>query len=338
MSSYFECGFFKEPKQNQEEFSVLQEEILFHRLKNSGEAIFNKLSVKYICRWKKHASWDPQLPAIIIPIKDNTELLEKTLTNLRTMLVSVKSNVIVVDDRSATNIASVATNFGVSYLRVDNSKGFNFSMLNNIAVKLSHDEGCREVIFWNSDLWCAKEEWFDELLKRHRETKSVVSGAKLVYPPEGVSFTIGDPENMVNNFPHLAGRWRETVQFGGSAWVQDTNSSALHKFPAHYGRFFTIEDPRVNNDKGVDFVTGALHVWSAARFIEMGGFNPSLSKNFQDVDVCTRVLKSGDVPMYFGKDIFFYHDESVSLEKEGKQDSQLFSDLILYGKIWNNKQ
>ncbi len=41
--------------------------------------------------------------------------------------------------------------------------------------------------------------------------------------------------------------------------------------------------------------------------------------------------------MFFGEDVYFYHDESPILEHEGKQDNQLISDHIIFGKLWNNK-
>ena len=72
-------------------------------------------------------------------------------------------------------------------------------------------------------------------------------------------------------------------------------------------------------------------------FITNGGLNPSLSKNFQDVDICLRANEQNNSVYYFGKDIYFYHDESVSLIKEGKNDTQLVSDHVLFGKIWNEK-
>ena len=77
-------------------------------------------------------------------------------------------------------------------------------------------------------------------------------------------------------------------------------------------------------------------MWNIQKFIDMGGFNPSLAKNFQDVDIALLLIESGDSIMYYGEDIYFYHDESYSLA-QGKYDHQMASDHALFGKIWNPK-
>ena len=81
--------------------------------------------------------------------------------------------------------------------------------------------GIETIILWNSDLWCVKEEWFLELLKRHNEDNSVLSGTKLVYPPEEMSLRDEkDTKNIRDNFMHMSdGKWRETIQFGGDYWI-----------------------------------------------------------------------------------------------------------------------
>ena len=43
--------------------------------------------------------------------------------------------------------------------------------------------------------------------------------------------------------------------------------------------------------------------------------------------------------MYYGKNLFFWHDESLTFysENEKKNDKQMISDRILFAKIWNDK-
>ena len=276
----------------------------------------------------------------MIPIKDNRELLEFTIDNLVKNDVHKISNILVIDDRSTEDIKTSVIDSGMSYLRVDNTKGFNFSMLNNIAAKVCHSLGCTEVVLWNSDLWCPDKLTFPSLLKKHRDSSSKVSGTKLVYPPIELSMNKEvDTKNIKETFPHLAGgEWRETVQFGGDSWVYTTGPISIS--PTHYRRFDDKESPLVDCDRGVLFVTGAFHIWDLEYFISIGGLNPSLSKNFQDVDICLRATESGNYAHYFGKDIFLYHDESFSmhnLKGEKKNNNQMVSDHYLFGKLWNEK-
>lgn len=340
MKSFYECNLFLdenfEPKTI---FSVSQQEILLDKVLQNGKASFSKVDVEYDCFWSQQENWDSNKPSIVIPIKDNKELISITIENLKENDVHSQANIIIVDDRSQEPLKDYVIGEGLSYLRVDNPKGFNFSMLNNIAAKIAHSIGSRELIMWNSDLWCPKKEFFTELLRRHRNSGSAISGSKLLYPPVQYSMNKDeDSDNIRAHFPQMTGgRWRETVQFGGSGWVYTADRSPLSYSPIHRFRFKNRDNNVVNSDKGEVFVTGALQVIDLDWLMSHGGLNPSLSKNFQDVDLCLRCIEGEKEVNYFGKDIFFYHDESVSLMKEGKSDKQLQSDHILFAKIWNSK-
>lgn len=337
MKLFYECNIFLDKDFNPEtNFSISQQEILLDKIMQNGKVSFSKIDVEYDCFWSKQENWDSNKPTVVIPIKDNKDLISITIDNLKQNSVDSLTNIIIVDDRSQEPLKDYVIEKGLSYLRVDNPKGFNFSMLNNIAAKIADSLGSKELIMWNSDLWCVKKEYFNELLKRHRDSGSTISGSRLVYPPIEYSMNKDqDSDNIKIHFPQMmGGKWRETIQFGGSGWVV-TNGPIIYS-PMHRFRFKNKDNNLVNCDKGETFVTGALQIIDLEWFIENGGLNPSLSKNMQDVDLCLRAIKLNKEINYFGKDIYFYHDESVSLIKEGKMDKQMQSDHILFGKIWNN--
>jgi GT2 family glycosyltransferase len=127
----------------------------------------------------------------------------------------------------------------------------------------------------------------------------------------------------------MSGKWRETIQFGGTVWINGN--------PHHAYRFKDKHNNLVNCDKGETSITGAFQMINLNDFIELGGLNPSLSKNYQDNDFCLKLLENKKLIFYFGKDIHFYHDESITLLAEGKNDKQLFSDSVLFYKIWKEK-
>ena len=340
LKSFCECNFFEKNINHVEKtFSIFQKELVLKSYVNE-KASFEKKNIEYICRWEKQDDWDKSRPSILIPIRDNLNLLSVTIKNLFDNNLHKKTNIIVIDDRSKNDIESMVITSGLSYLRVDNDEGFNFSMLNNIAAKICHTIGSQEIILWNSDLWCVKEEYFDTLIKNHRSSSSKISGSKLVYPPKHLSLNGEiDTANIIRHFPEMTeGAWRETVQFGGSAWIQMSRSPILFS-PNHFKRFTKAEDPRVNCDRGMCFITGALHVWDLKYFIEIGGLNPSMAKNLQDADICLRAAQDGHIPRYFGKNIFFYHDESANFHSslESKEDNKMLSDHVLFSKIWNDK-
>lgn len=343
MKLYFECNFFDENYEEKESFSVLQNELTFIKFIDNKRQKFKKTVVEYKCRWIKQKNWTTR-ETIAIPIKDNLDLLKYTISNLKKNNLDKHCNIIIIDDRSEEDIKDFVLSNDLSYLRIDNNVGFNYSMINNIAAKICKTLNIKTFIMWNSDLWCVKKEWFFELLKRHYDSKSLVSGTKLVYPPKSMSIRGEvDTKNikLMESAKHLLdGKWRETTQFGGGSWVFTGKNSPLVYSPIHYKRFIDPKNPFVNCDRGDSFVTGALHVWDLDTFIKIGGMNPSMAKNFQDVDVCLKVLELGSVPWYFGKDIYFYHDESATLHNirdHKKFDSKMISDYQIFAKNWNKK-
>lgn len=340
MKLFFNCSLFEQDNFNlTNNFVVNQNELLLKNTLSEKNHVFEKELISYDCNWIKNSDWSSDKPTIIIPIKDNLKLLSKTIKNLIEYNINKICNIIIVDDRSKENIKQETINNNLSYLRVDNKKGFNFSMLNNIAAFIAYKLGAKEIILWNSDLWCVNQEYFIEFIKRHRMNNSIISGSKLIYPPIEHSMNKDiDSDNIRSHFPNmLNGAWRDTVQFGGSSWIYTEMQSPLKFSPLHYCRFKQKDNNKVNCDKGETFVTGALQMINLDWFIANGGLNPSLAKNFQDVDICLRVNEQNKNVFYFGKDIYFYHDESVSLMKEGKNDHQLVSDHVLFAKIWNEK-
>lgn len=341
MSSFYRCSFFQESNiRSYDNFIVTQEEIIMNQLLDNNKISFNKLNVSYQCSFIKQKNFDSQKPTLLIPIKDNSSLLKYTIENLISTKIVDHCNTIIIDDRSEEDLKSIVIQKNLSYLRVDNKKGFNFSMLNNIAAKICSDLGVKEIILWNSDLWAPDEFALSEILKRHRENKSKISGVKLIYPPLDISLNKQiDTENIKSTFPNLiGGKWRETVQFGGDAWI--LTNGPIRMSPIHFKRFSKKQDPFVNCDRGVVFVTGAFHLWDLDFFMKIGGLNPSLSKNFQDVDICLKAIEYGESVFYFGKDLYFYHDESLtmhSIKNEKKNDHQMVSDHYLFAKLWNDK-
>ncbi len=332
MKLFYECSFLKENWTETDNFVVIQKELQLKKALNNSNHSFSKNKVEYYCKWVKQKNFDINKPTIIIPIKNQINLIKFTISNLLENEIHLLCNIIIIDDRSEDNIEKVALDNNLSFLRVDNKKGFNFSMLNNIAAKICYQMNCKQIILWNSDLWCVNKNNLKKILSKHKKEKCLMSGSKLLYPPRGKSFHTGDTKNIINTFPHMLGeKWRNTVQFGGGYWLFRDNLA----YPIHHKRFSKPSNLLVNCDKIETFITGAFQVWQLATFIEMGGLNPSLAKNYQDSDMCLRMLEKSNKMMYFGKDIYFLHDESLSLTSEGKkEDNQLLSDRVLFNKIW----
>ena len=68
-------------------------------------------------------------------------------------LINCVCNIMVVDDRSTDDYSTLLKYSGLSLLRVDNEKGFNFSILCNIGAYIAHKLDCSEIILWNNDYY-----------------------------------------------------------------------------------------------------------------------------------------------------------------------------------------
>jgi GT2 family glycosyltransferase len=339
-SLFFECSLFKEDLDVlSRPFSVKQKELLLSDIVGQ-QAKFGQVDVEYKCNFVfQESGFDKQKPFIIIPSRNNVELIKYTINNLLENKVDQICNIMIVDDRSTDDyLSALKDKKQISYLRVDNEKGFNFSMLCNIGAYIANKLACEEIILWNNDLWVDKREYLETVIKKHREDKSTISGTKLLYPLKSFSGSTEDSENVKQHFPNMKdGKWRGTVQFGGSGWIQTNGPIILS--PIHKKRFENSQHYLVNDDHSDVFVTGAFQLINLEWFIKNGGMNPSLSKNFQDVDLCLRASNNNNKVMYYGKDLFFWHDESLTFYSgnEKKNDKQFVSDHVLFGKLWNDK-
>lgn len=334
---FFECNLFNQDIDIfADKFAVKQKEILLEGIIGE-QAKFKPVDVEYSCRFIfQKAEFDKIKPFIIIPSRNNIDLIKYTLNNLFTNKVEEICNIMVVDDRSTDDYQQLLKQFDISLLRVDNQKGFNFSMLCNIGAYVANKLGCEEIILWNNDLWVEKREYLETIIKKHREDNSTISGTKLLYPLKSFNGNSEDSENIKQHFPNMKdGKWRGTIQFGGSIWMPSQNGF----LPLHYKRFSNSRNNLVNCDRGDINVTGAFQLINLKWFIENGGLNPSLSKNLQDVDLCLRANELSKKVMYYGKDLFFWHDESLTFysQNEKKNDKQMTSDHVLFSKIWNDK-
>lgn len=336
MKLFFKCNLFENKHfKISDKFFVDQNQLILKKIKNNGEVIFKKEKALYSCTWQKQDNFSIEKPTLIVPTKDMPDLLTKTIKNLENNSLTDHCNLIIVDDRSEEDIKSIVGKY--SYLSVKYDKGFNFSMLNNIAAFICYNLGCKQIVMWNNDLWNVNNSYFLELLSRHNKNNSTISGSKLVYPPKNLSFLQEeDSKNIIDYFPNMSGKWRETIQYGGTMFIF-SNSNIQSAIPIHYKRFANPLNPTVNCDKGTECLTGALMIIELQDFIEVGGLNPSLAKNFQDTDLCLKIYEKGKNIFYFGKDIFFYHDESVTLTGKKKNDNQMLNDQVLFEKIWNEK-
>lgn len=332
-SSYFECSLFEQSIKDYASFSYLQEEAKL--LDRSDTSKFKIEKIEYKCCLSINKELETNKPLLLIPTKDNLELIEFTLKNLIKFKINEHANILVIDDRSSINHNEVCKKYEVNCMRVDNPKGFNFSSLINVGIKLAIDKNIEHVVMWNNDLWADSDTTFPILLKKHIDSGSTITGTKLVYPP--FKWDGKDDRSDIKEMFGLNKTHRGTVQFGGSNMI--FNNQLNNYMVGHRARFFEPLDPRCNTDRTEIFLTGAFQIINTSWLKDIKGLNPSLSKAYQDVDISFKAVKDKKKLSYFGENLYFFHDESLSqTDTKAKFDLQFLSDQVLMYKIWNRQE
>ena len=319
----YKYDFDKKIKGNN--FSVKQPQLKSQRsFYDSSVTNISQTDITFDCAYIENKNFDSQKPTLLLSIKDNSDLLKITLSNLHTHNIHQITNIFIIDDRPQTDLnKNIAMDFGCSYLEANNTQNiFNFSMLHNLAAHVLYKKhkNLKTLILWNSDLWANDSDVLVELLRLHSENHSTISGTKLVYPDQTFAYHNSSKAN--------------TVQFGGAMFAPRENEFGL--FPWHLYRGYPLDDEKVNCNKGELFITGAFMIVDTKWFIKSGGFCPVFTICFQDVDLCLRAVSQNKKVFYFGKDLELYHYESyLRGRSDEKMDQPTDVDSEIYTKIWS---
>jgi len=334
------CSFNENVTNN---FSFEKLNFSINRPQNIEGSITNNL---YTFTLKRCRFNDEKKSLIIICSKDNANILEFTLKKLYDYGVLKNHDVLLVDDRSvSSDILLLSDKYQISYLRIDNSINiFNYSIINNIAVSYANYYNKELLIFHNNDLWPIDKYSLDNLIKKHFQYNSTISGCKLLYPSEKEYQEIGKPKHLLDD--NLSNAY-ETIQHGGvfftlraSAFSDDARffgNSNLVLTPCHSWRFYKKNHHIASQDSISESVTGAIHIISTKNFISLGGLNTGMSIAFQDIDLCLKAIENKMTIYYIGSETMI-HAESITNAKEGVTKTADFSsDHVLWDLLWGVK-
>jgi GT2 family glycosyltransferase len=228
------------------------------------------------------------LVSIIIPTRDNVEVLKRCIESIVQKTDYNNYEVIVVNNNSVKKetydyLEELGKTNGTRILEYDFP--FNFSALNNFAA--THARG-DVLLFLNNDTEVIGPGWLRAMLEHAQRKEVGAVGCKLLFPNgmvqhAGVVLGLnnGSPEKGVAGHAH---KW-----FAGSH--------------GYFGRIDVIQD--------VSAVTGACMMVRRDVFEEAGGFDESLTIAFNDVDLCLRIRRKGYLIVYTPY-ASLYHHESYS--------------------------
>lgn len=227
--------------------------------------------------------WDeyPKV-SIIIPSKDNYDILKKCLESLTSITEYEDYEVIVVDNGSneenKAKYRELTSKHNAVYLY--DKKTFNFSYMCNYGVKHSNGE---YLLFLNDDIEILSPDWLTRMIGQAMLPHTGAVGAKLLYPD---------------------GR---TIQHVG---VINLECGPGHLFTGYDDSIFYYFYVNAMNYNRIA-VTGACLAVKRSKFDEVGGFDEELAVAYNDVDLCMKLYEAG----YYNSvrnDAVLIHHESVS--------------------------
>lgn len=226
------------------------------------------------------------LVSIIIPTKDQHEVLQKCLQSISISTTYKNIEIIIVDNGSAEpeSIAALSrarTTYGARILSYP--LPYNFSAINALAAAAARGE---YLIFLNDDTEVLSPEWIESLLEHTQREEVGIVGCKLLFPRrtlQHAGVVIGINEQGARG---IAAHWQKHIP----------DSSDSYFYFAHVVR-------------NVSAVTAACMMIKKTVFEKSGGFDENLASDFNDVDLCLRLMQSGKRIIYTPYAALF-HDES----------------------------
>ena len=220
--------------------------------------------------------------SIIIPSKDNPEVLKRCLKSIYYWTKDIVYEVIVVDNGSSngnrTEIEKILAGYGASYFY--KPMEFNFSRMCNMGAEHAR---YNMLLFLNDDCEVRSSKWLSHMADLAAVKTTGAVGAKLYYPE--------------------------------SKRIQHCGIYNIHLGPVHKLQF--KEDIRSYYDRrnlgirNVLAVTAACLMVRKIVFEKINGFDEKLQVAFNDVDLCYKLYKAG-YDNVIDNEVHLWHHESLS--------------------------
>lgn len=220
--------------------------------------------------------------SIIIPSKDNYDILKQCLTSIRKETKYQNYEIIVVDNGSAEETHAKYTQMckeldcKYHYAPME----FNFSKMCNIGAHLADGQF---LLFLNDDIRVEGAEWLERMLGHAQQQHTGAVGCKLIYPNTNLIQHVGVVSFMVGP-GHAFQRINDDLNCYWGRNKLEYNYSA---------------------------VTGACLMIDRKKYDQVGGFSEQLPVAYNDIDLCFNLVEAG----YYNvvrTDVRLYHYESVS--------------------------
>ncbi|MDD3277355.1 MAG: glycosyltransferase family 2 protein [Lachnospiraceae bacterium] len=231
------------------------------------------------------------LVSIIIPNKDQKELLKQCVDALKTTCTYQNYEVLIVENNSTE------PEIFAYYKELEQDprfriliweQGFNYSAINNFAAGKAKGA---YLLFLNNDVKPIAPDFIEQLLSNCQRPEVGITGSKLYYPDDTIQHA-----GIIIGIGGIAGH-----AFLG---MPGNRTGYLHK---------------ASLQMDYSAVTAACMMMKQCVFEELGGFEEKLTVAFNDVDLCLRTGKAGYLVVY-NPQARLYHYESKSRGTEDNEE------------------
>lgn len=237
---------------------------------------------------------DAPLVSIIIPTKDRSDLLRQCIQSIEQLTAYSRYEIIVIDNDSHAwsaqeYLAEVSTRWAVHQF----SGTFNFSSINNYGASKARGEF---LLFLNDDTQVVSPDWLSVMMAQGQRSGVGVVGAKLLYSSgriQHAGVVLGIRGIAGHAFRHLRG---DREYYHGLCSVM-RNCSA---------------------------VTAACALVSAKTFQKIGGFETRLKVEYNDVDLCLRLIREGYRIIYTPEAVLIHHENASRRGRRDPEDEEFF--------------
>lgn len=241
------------------------------------------------------------LVSIIIPTKDQAQLLKRCLDSILNRSTYLNYEIVLVDTGSQEPATESLYNSLKTEERVqiiDRGKpNFNYSAVNNFAVTKARGE---LLLFLNNDTEVIASDWIEAMVEYAQHSRVGAVGAKLLYPDE-------------------------TIQHGGVIVGLGGVAGHSHKsFPrGSFGYFGRLIFPQ-----NLSAVTAACVMIPRAVFEAAGGFDEGYALAFNDIDLCLKIRSLGKQIVWTPYAELYHHESKTRGYEDTPEKQQRFQKEI----------
>ena len=238
--------------------------------------------------------------SIIIPSKDNPDILDKCLESIEQTTGDMPLEIIIVDNGSCKEhrvrveamckFTTEGTKSRLDCHYIYEPMKFHFSKMCNIGAEQATGE---ILLFLNDDVEAVEAGWLETMLSEALKPYTGAVGMKLLYPD------------------------RKRIQHAG---IVNLPMGPVHKLQ-FADDFQVYYDKRNRGVHNVCAVTGACLMMRKDLFLQLGGMSEELPVAFNDVELCFHAMEAGYCNVVCC-DTFMVHHESISRGQDNTEEKR----------------